>query len=122
MQLHVFFGIILVIQLSPKFEAMRINLQANEYVLKASDGKHYHLDNKVDGKLILTNRKFYFATNGSSTSIKLAIEPSEISEVMLFSNRFLFSNGLILLMKNGEEIKFEVKKRNDWAGMIARVM
>jgi hypothetical protein len=101
---------------------MRIDLQANEFVLKAADSKHYHNKRKVTGKLILTNRKIYFATNGSKTKIKLAIDPAEINEVMPFKNRAVFANGLCLITKTGTKYKFEVKKRNDWAGMIARVM
>jgi hypothetical protein len=105
-----------------KLKVMRIDLQANEYVLKASDGKHYRDESKIEGKLILTNRKLYFATNGVGVKIKLAVDPAEITEVMPFNNRVIFSNGLTLMLKNGEELKFEVRKRNDWAGMITKFM
>jgi hypothetical protein len=102
---------------------MRIDLHPNELVLKAADTKHYVKESKLEGKLILTNQRLYFATvNGTANQMRLEIEPKEIKEVMNFSNRFLFSNGLRLLMNNGEELRFEINKRNDWAGMIARVM
>lgn len=102
---------------------MRIDLEANEFVLKAADSKHYKENEKLDGKLILTNQRLYFATvNGGQDKMKLSIETSDIREVLPFSNRVLFSNGMTLQMKDGNLMKFEVKDRNKWMGLIAKVM
>jgi hypothetical protein len=102
---------------------MRINLEANEFVLKAADSKHYKETEKLDGKLILTNQRLYFTTvNGGADKMKISIETSDISEVLPFNNRVLFSNGMCLQMKDGNEMKFEVKERSKWMGLIAKVM
>jgi hypothetical protein len=101
---------------------MRIDLQANEFVLKASDTRHHSGADKVEGKLILTNQRLYFVTVNGTVKRQFDIETKSINEVMPFNNRFLFSNGLCLVMKDGRQMKFEVKGRNQWAGMIARVM
>ena len=102
---------------------MKIELQSNELVLKAADTNHYINDNKVAGKLILTNQRLYFTRiNGGGESLKIEIEPSLISEVLLFKNKFLFSNGLCLMTKDGRELKFELKDRNSWASGIARML
>ncbi len=102
---------------------MKLELHSNEVVIRAADTNHYINDSKVSGKLILTNQRLYFTrTNGGGESLKIEIEPSLISEVILFKNKALFSTGLCLLTKNGQELKFEVKDRNSWASGIARML
>jgi hypothetical protein len=102
---------------------MRINLEPNEFVLKAADSKHYKDDGKLEGKLILTNQRLYFTTvNGGTDKLKISIETTDISEVLPFNNKVLFSNGMSLQMKDGHEMKFEVRERSKWMGMIAKVM
>jgi len=106
-----------------KLKTMRIDLEANEFVLKAADSLHYRGNDKLEGKLILTNQRLYFATvNGAPEKIKISIETTDISEIFPFSNKVFFSNGMCLHMKNGKEMKFEVKDRNKWMGLIAKVM
>ena len=105
------------------YHVMRIELKSNEFVLKAADTKHYINENKVAGKLVLTNQRLYFASsNGTESNLRMEIEPRCIHEVYNFRNRSLFANGLCLQLKDGKELRFELKNRNDWAGMIARVI
>jgi len=102
---------------------MRVNLKANEVILKASDTRHYINDMKVLGKLILTNQRLYFTTVETDRGrVILELEPTAISEVYEFNNRILFPNGLCLLTHDGRELKFEVSKRNAWAQMIAKII
>lgn len=102
---------------------MRMNLQANETILRAADTCHYINDMKVLGKLILTNQRLYFATVETDRGrVVLELEPQAISEVYEFNNRVLFPNGLCLLTHDGRELKFELKKRNTWAQMIAKIL
>jgi len=97
-------------------------LQANEFVLKASDSRHDSGSQKVEGKLVLTNQRLYFVTVNGTSKTQFDIETRSIYEVMPYNNRIIFSNGLCLNMKDGRQMKFEVKGRTKWAGMIARVM
>jgi len=102
---------------------MRVNLKANETIVKAADTRHYINDMKVLGKLILTNQRLYFTTIETEHGrVILELEPQAISEVYEFNNRFLFPNGLCLLTHDGRELKFEVKNRNSWAQQIARII
>jgi len=102
---------------------MRIDLNANEFVLKAADTRHYSEEDKIDGKLVLTNQRIYFTTvSGVKNKLQMEIKPREINEVMNFNNRFIFSNGLCILMNNGKLLKFEIKNRNQWAQMIAKII
>jgi hypothetical protein len=102
---------------------MRVNLKANEIILKAADTRHYINDMKVLGKLILTNQRIYFLTVETEKGrVILELEPEAISEVYEFKNRILFSNGLCLLTHDGKELKFEVKDRDSWAEMIAKII
>jgi len=102
---------------------MRVDLHANEFVLKAADSRHYLENAKVDGKLVLTNQRLYFTTiNGTENKFKMEIQPREINEVMNFNNRFMFSTGLCILLNDGKLLKFELKKRNQWAEMIAKII
>lgn len=102
---------------------MRVNLKSNEVILRASDTRHYINDMKVLGKLILTNQRLYFTTLETDKGrVILELEPKAISEVYEFNNRILFPNGLCLLTYDGRELKFELKKRNSWAEMIAKIL
>ena len=102
---------------------MKVNLKANETVLRAADTRHYINDMKVLGKLILTNQRLYFATVETDHGrVIVELEPKAISEVYEFNNRVLFPNGLCLLTHDGRELKFEVRNRNTWAQMIARII
>ncbi len=102
---------------------MRVDLKANEIIVKAANSTHYVERGKLIGKLILTNQRIYFASvNGTADGLMLEIEPANIKEVFSFRNRILFSNGLCLLTKDGHELKFEVGDRDGWAAKIARII
>ncbi len=101
---------------------MKIDMNPNEMVIKASDSGHVSNGNAIQGKLILTNQRLYFKpeTNGQNHP-NVEIWPDDIKDVMFFNNRFLFSNGLNIITKDGTENKFLVKNRSDWSKMIARM-
>jgi hypothetical protein len=102
---------------------MKVDLHANEIVIKAADSLFYLNEIKVLGKLILTNQRICFTTvNDRDNVMKLELEPDYIREVYNFRNRVLFPNGLCLLTRDGREWKFELKGRNQWAAMIARTI
>jgi len=93
---------------------MVVSLQANEQVTKAGDSTYYINGDKVDGKLILTNQRIYFKpSNGHPETFNLEIMPCDIKEVIFCKIGKLFSNGLSVVKKDGEEFLFKVRKRNE---------
>lgn len=101
---------------------MKIEMNPNEMVIKASDSSQVLNGSSIKGKLILTNQRLYFkaSANGKRHN-DVEIWPEEIKEVMLFNNRLLFSTGLNIVTNNGIKNKFLVKNRNDWSEMIVRM-
>lgn len=101
---------------------MVIPLKANEVVVKAGDSTYYADSEKVGGKLILTNQRIYFrASNGYTGQYDLEIIPGEILEVIFYNTRKILPTGLNVVMKNGEERKFSLKKRNEIGAMINKM-
>lgn len=100
---------------------MRIDLKPNEVVTKACDANHFINGNgeKVKGKLILTNQRVYFKTDGQGKEeFNKEILPVDISEVMVFNTRIFLPNGLNIIQKDGDQVRFSVKKRDEWCQMI----
>lgn len=98
---------------------MKVNLKPNEVVVKASDTSHLTCDSKVKGKLILTNQRIYFQTvDMENKNLNFELLPADISEVMVFNTYSFFSNGLSLITTDGRELKFTIKKRDDWCRSI----
>jgi len=101
---------------------MVVPLKANEVVVKAGDSTYFSDVEKVGGKLIVTNQRIYFKTsNGHGEKYDLEIIPSEILEVIFFKTGVIQSNGLNVVMKNGEEMKFSLKKRNEIGSLINKM-
>lgn len=100
---------------------MKIDLKANEMVVKAADTNHLVNDaDKIKGKLILTNQRIYFKSlNGNSGKYDIEIEPNNIRDVLFFNPGFLQFNGLNLVTKQGTHLKFIIKQRNTWGELIA---
>jgi len=101
---------------------MVVPLKANEVVVKAGDTTYIAEAEKIGGKLIITNQRIYFKTsNGHGEKYDLEIIPAEIQEVIFFKTGVLQSNGLNVVMKNGEEMKFSLKKRNEIGSLINKM-
>ncbi len=101
---------------------MKIEMNPNETVIKAGNSDCVSTGNTIKGKLILTNQRIYFKPEpNGQTHPDLQILPGEIKDVMFYNNRFLFSNGLNIITKDGAENKFLVNNRSDWSEMIVRM-
>lgn len=101
---------------------MVVNFKSNEQVLKAGDSTFLKENEKVSGKLIITNQRIYFkSVNGYAQEIEMEILPSEILEVIYFNSGMFSPNGLNVVMKNGDELKFKVKKRNEMGALINKM-
>jgi len=96
---------------------MKIDLKPNELVVKADDSQHIYEERKVLGKLILTNQRIYFHSP-ENTDFNMEITPAEIEEVMYFNTNLFSSNGLNIITKEGNELKFKIKKRDSWGKAI----
>ena len=101
---------------------MKIEMNPNEMVIKAGDTNQVLNGNSIKGKLILTTQRLFFKASENGQPHKdVEIWPEEIKEVLFFKNNILFSNGLNIITKNGNENKFLIKNRNNWSEMIVRM-
>lgn len=101
---------------------MVVPLQANEVVVKAGDSTYFTETEKVGGKLIVTNQRVYFRTfNGHGDKFDLEILPAEIRELIFFNTMKILPNGLNVVMKDGRELRFTVKKRNEIGSLINKM-
>jgi hypothetical protein len=100
---------------------MKIDLKANEMVVKATDSNYLlNKSTKITGKLILTNQRIYFkSTNGHTGKYDLEIDPKSIKEVMFFNPGIFVRSGLSLIISHGDELKFTLKNRSEWGQVIA---
>lgn len=100
---------------------MKIDLKANEMVVKATDSNRL-LDatRSIAGKLIITNQRVYFkGTNGNAGKYDLEIEPKAIRDVLFFNPGLFSRNGLNLVTSEGNELRFTLKQRSKFGEMIA---
>ena len=101
---------------------MTVDLKANEMVIKAGDSKHLIGDEKIEGKLIITNQRIYFISHDETTDhANREILPGEIVEVIYINGSNLFSKGLNVVTKNGDNMRFLVKKRNEFGQLINKM-
>lgn len=101
---------------------MTVNLKANEMVLKAGDSLHYAGTDKVLGKLILTNQRLYFRPSETDHPVsQFEILFSQIRELIFFNTMKIIPKGLNIVTKDGRELKFDIKKRDEWGRMINKM-
>jgi len=93
---------------------MKVDLYPNEVVVKAGNTSYTVNDNKIPGKLIVTNQRVYFKSVDNNTSnYDLEINPDNISDVIYFGNGLFSSKGLDLLTNDGKSYRFPLKKRDE---------
>ena len=101
--------------------AMKIDLKPNEVVVKAGDSLFMN-GKDVKGKLIVTNQRIYFeAVQAEDKDYNQEIHPSVIHEVLPFNSYLFLANGLTIVKKNGENLRFKVKDRSSWELLINRM-
>jgi len=97
---------------------MRVDLYANEVVIKAGDTTKTVDNNKIPGKLIITNQRVYFkAIEQGNESHNLEILPERIREVIYYGGLFS-SKGLNLVTTDGKTHTFPLKKREEIGQLI----
>ena len=101
---------------------MTVKLNANEVVLKAGDTNQVIDNNKVEGKLIVTNQRIYFKVlQQELEKFNLEILFDNILEV-IFYNKGLFSvKGLNVVTRDGKSHSFPLKKRDEIGQLINKM-
>jgi len=102
---------------------MTVKLNANEVVLKAGDTNQLIENNKIDGKLIVTNQRIYFkSVTEEAEKFNFEILFDNIREVIYFSKGLLFGvKGLVVVTRDGKEHSFPLKKRDEIGQLINKM-
>ena len=101
---------------------MTVKLNANEVVLKAGDTNQVIDNNKVEGKLIVTNQRIYFkALQEEAEKFNLEILFENILEVIFYSKGLFASKGLNVVTRDGQSHCFPLKKRDEIGQLINKM-
>jgi hypothetical protein len=108
--------------LRSKSEAMTVKLNANEVVLNAGDTNQVVDNNKVEGKLIVTNQRIYFkALKEEAEKFNLEILFDNILEVIYYSKGLFSVKGLNVVTRDGKCHNFPLKKRDEIGQLINKM-
>lgn len=101
---------------------MTVKLNANEVVLKAGDTNQVVENNKVEGKLIVTNQRIYFkALQHEMENFNLEILFDNILEVIYYSKGLFAVKGLNVVTRDGKSHIFPLKKRDEIGQLINKM-
>jgi hypothetical protein len=101
---------------------MTVKLNANEVVLKAGDTNQLIDNNKVEGKLIVTNQRIYFkALKEEAEKFNLEILFDNILEVIFYSKGLFSVKGLNVVTRDGKSHSFPLKKRDEIGQLINKM-
>jgi hypothetical protein len=107
---------------SKKHKAMTVKLNANEVVLNAGDTNQLIDNNKVEGKLIVTNQRIYFkALKAEAEKFNLEILFDNILEVIYYSKGLFSVKGLNVVTRDGKSHSFPLKKRDEIGQLINKM-
>lgn len=101
---------------------MTVKLNANEVVLKAGDTNQVIDNNKVEGKLIVTNQRIYFKPlEQEKEHFNLEILFDNILEVIFYSKGLFSVKGLNVVTRDGKSHSFPLKKRDEIGQLINKM-
>ena len=101
---------------------MKLVLYPNELIIKAGNSKIFQSNRQIQGKLIVTNQRIYFRVLEERFSdFNKEILPTEISDLVFFSTKWLMPYGMLIIARNGTEHRFIVRNRNTWASIITKM-
>jgi hypothetical protein len=101
---------------------MTVKLSANEVVLKAGDTNQVVDNNKIEGKLIVTNQRIYFkALSEEAEKFNLEILFENIKEVIFYSKGLFSVKGLNVVTTDGKCHTFPLKKRDEIGQLINKM-
>jgi hypothetical protein len=101
---------------------MTVKLYANEVVLNAGDTNQVIDNNKVEGKLIVTNQRIYFkALQQEAEKFNIEILFDNILEVIFYSKGLFAVKGLNVVTRDGKSHSFPLKKRDEIGRLINKM-
>ena len=101
---------------------MTVKLNPNEVVLKAGDTNQLIDNQKVDGKLIVTNQRIYFRSlNEQKAHFNFEILFENILEVIIYNKNMILVKGLQVITRDGKNHIFPLKKRDEIGQLINRM-
>lgn len=101
---------------------MTVKLSANEVVLKAGDTNQVIENNKIEGKLIVTNQRIYFKpVKEESEKFNFEILFENILEVIFYNNGFFSSKGLNVVTRDGKSHTFPLKNHDEFGQLINKM-
>ncbi|MFH0841917.1 MAG: GRAM domain-containing protein [Bacteroidota bacterium] len=101
---------------------MTVKLNPNEVVLKAGDTNQVIDNQKVDGKLIITNQRLYFRSlNDKLSHLNFEILFENILEVIFYNKNLFLVKGLNVVTRNGKNHMFPLKKRDEIGQLINKM-
>jgi hypothetical protein len=93
---------------------MTVKLNPNEVVLKAGDTNQVVDNQKIDGKLIVTNQRIYFRTlKEEAEKFNLEILFDNILEVLFYQKGLFAAKGINVVTRDGKSHTFPLKKRDE---------
>jgi len=101
---------------------MTVKLAANEVVLKAGDTNQVMENKTIEGKLIVTNQRIYFKPlSEDMEKFNLEILFENILEVIYYSTGLFAPKGLNVVTRDGRNLKFPLKKRDEIGQLINKM-
>ncbi len=101
---------------------MTVKLNANEVVLKAGDTNQVINNQKVEGKLIVTNQRLYFRTISERLEhFNFEILFENILEVIFYNKNVFLVKGINVVTRDGKSLLFPLKKRDEIGQLINRM-
>lgn len=101
---------------------MTVKLYPNEVVLNAGDTNQVIGDQKVDGKLIVTNQRIYFRSlNDQLSHLNFEILFENILEVIFYNKNIFLVKGLNVVTRDGKNHSFPLKKRDEIGQLINKM-
>lgn len=101
---------------------MTVRLNPNEVVLKAGDTNQVVDNQKIDGKLIVTNQRIYFRPlNEQLAHFNIEILFENILEVIFYNKNLFLIKGLNVVTRDGKQHMFPLKKRDEIGQLINKM-
>lgn len=93
---------------------MTVKLNPNEVVLKAGDTNQVVDNQKINGKLIVTNQRIYFrALKEEAEKFNLEILFDNILEVLFYQKGLFSVKGINVVTRDGRNLNFPLKQRDE---------
>lgn len=101
---------------------MTVQLNPNEIVLKAGDTNQIIDNQKVDGKIIVTNQRIYFKTlDALKNNFNFEILFDNILEVIFYNKNLSFVKGINVVTRDGKSHTFPLRKRDEIGQLINKM-